>query len=106
MKKQTYLKKAEKRLSELDEKLNEIKRQIAAKSFEAGHKFRRQLDALRVKREEIQELLNHLKAMDAEYWEETLNELELRMYHLRNSVQHLGERLKAHQTNQSETVEE
>ncbi|MCB0294464.1 MAG: hypothetical protein KDG51_04350, partial [Calditrichaeota bacterium] len=63
MKKQTYLKKAEKRLSELDEKLNEIKRQIAAKSFEAGHKFRRQLDALRVKREEIQELLNHLKAM-------------------------------------------
>ena len=106
MKKQTYLKKAEKRLSELDEKLNEIKRQIAAKSFEAGHKFRRQLDALRVKREEIQELLNHLKAMEAEYWEETLNELELRMYHLRNSVQHLGERLKAHQTNQSETVEE
>ena len=105
MKKQTYLKKAEKRLSELDEKLNEIKRQIAAKSFEAGHKFRRQLDALRVKREEIQELLNHLKAMDAEYWEETLNELELRMYHLRNSVQHLGERLKAHQANQSETVE-
>lgn len=41
-----------------------------------------------------------------EYWEETLNELELRLYHLRNAVQHLGERLKAHQTNKSETVEE
>lgn len=106
MRKQAYFNKTEKFLSELDEKLHEIKRQIAEKSFAAGHKFRRQLDALRVKREEIQELLNNLKAMEVEYWEETLNELELRLYHLRNAVQHLGERLKAHQANKSERVEE
>jgi uncharacterized coiled-coil DUF342 family protein len=84
--KEEYMTKVGDLLSELDNKIAELRMQAAEASEESADEIQYQLDQLTEAREELHNYLDDLRETTADNWQMFRNELDQRMADVRRSI--------------------